>query len=59
MITLNSLIAKIYYALIIFSFSQKHNLLKITNSALKKERKEEKEKNNKKKIIKKTETRRK
>ena len=66
-ITLNFLIAKIYHALIIFSFSQKHNLLKIINSALKKENEEKnkenkenekEEKNNKKeKIIKKAETR--
>ena len=49
---------KIYYALIIFSFSQKRNLLKITNSALKEknekkneknEKDEKKEKNNEKK----------
>ena len=64
-ITLNFLIAKIYHALIIFSFSQKRNLLKIINSALKKESEEEdkenkenkEKKNNKKeKIIKKIKT---
>ena len=67
-IILNSLIAKIYHALIIFSFSQKRNLLKIANSALKEENKEkdeedkkdeeEEEDNKKEEIIKKAETRR-
>ena len=66
---LNSLIAKICHALIIFSFSQRRNLLRIANSALKEENKEkdeedeedeEEEENNKKeKIIKKVKTRRK
>ena len=66
-ITLNSLIAKIYHALIIFSFSQRRNLLRIMNSALKeedeekdkedKENEEEKEDNKKEKIIKRAETR--
>ena len=68
-ITLNSLIAKIYYTLIIFSFSQKRNLLKIMNSALKEKNKEknkenkedeenekEEENNKKEKIIKKVKT---
>ena len=68
-IILNFLIAKIYHALIIFSFSQRHNLLRIANSALKKkdkkedkedeENKEKEENNKKKKIIKKVKTRRK
>ena len=48
-ITLNFLIAKIYYALIIFSFSQRHNLLKITNLTLKEESEKENEENKKNK----------
>ena len=58
MIALNSLIAKIYHALIIFSFSQKRNLLKVTNSASEEENEEEEEENNEeKKVIKKIKTR--
>ena len=69
MIILNFLIAKIYYALIIFLFSQRRNLLRITNSALKEENEEENEENEedeeeeedneKEKIIKRIKTRRK
>ena len=61
---LNFLIAKIYHALIIFSFSQKRNLLKIMNltSEEKNEEKDEEdekeeENNKRKKVIKRTETR--
>ena len=62
---LNSLIAKICYALIIFLFSQRCNLLKVANSASEEknkeedeedEEKEEEEDNERKKIIKKAET---
>ena len=61
---LNFLIAKIYHALIIFSFSQKCNLLRITNSASEEESEEENEEdkekeedNKEKEIIKKVKTR--
>ena len=64
---LNSLIAKIYHALIIFSFSQRRNVLRITNSASErknekenkknKEDEKEEENNKRKKIIKKVKTR--
>ena len=67
-ITLNSLIAKICHALIIFSFSQKRNLLRIANSASEEESEEEdkedeedeeeKEDNEEERIIKRAETRR-
>ena len=65
---LNSLIAKICHALIIFLFSQKRNLLRITNLTSEeesekedeedKEDEEEEENNEKEKVIKKAKTRR-